>query len=236
MEPQSISALIKYFGRRFSTELGINLDGNDPNEVFKWFVASVLYGARISETIVKNTYKQFERDGLLSPKKILEAGWNGLVTSLDAGGYVRYDFKTADKFLELVKNLIEQYEGNINNVHESAIDSLDLENRLKGLAKGIGEVTVNIFLRELRGIWSKADPLPQSLEILAARNLGLIKAHRGKAPERKKVLNDLRKIWSENAIKGYRFSDFEAALVRLGKDYCRRRLCERCVLKSYCVV
>jgi hypothetical protein len=34
---------------------------------------------------------------------------------------------------------------------------------LKALGKGIGDVTANIFLRELRSIWSKAEPLLPAL-------------------------------------------------------------------------
>jgi hypothetical protein len=39
----------------------------------------------------------------------VKTGWDGLVSTLDAGGYVRYDFKTATKLLEVMKNLIDQY-------------------------------------------------------------------------------------------------------------------------------
>ena len=41
--------------------------------------------------------------GVLSPSKILETGWDGLVEILDEGGYTRYDFKTATKILEIAK-------------------------------------------------------------------------------------------------------------------------------------
>jgi len=40
-----------------------------------------------------------------------------------------------------------------------ALDSKDLERRLIEF-KGFGPTAVNIFLRELRGIWSKANPPP----------------------------------------------------------------------------
>ncbi len=43
------------------------------------------------------------------PETIVKTGWDGLVSALDAGGYVRYVFKTATKLLEVMKNLIDQY-------------------------------------------------------------------------------------------------------------------------------
>lgn len=44
-------------------------------------------------------------------------------------------------------------------LHEAARDSRDLERWLLAF-NGVGPVTVNIFLRELRPYWAKADPEP----------------------------------------------------------------------------
>jgi endonuclease III len=216
-------------GGLFSTELGINLQKQSSDEIFKWFVASLLFGARISETIAKNTYHEFEKDDLLTPDKILRRGWDGLVFTLDKGGYVRYDYKTADKFLEVMGNLKKEYNGDLNHLHEEAANSRDIEQRLKNLGKGIGDVTVNIFLRELRGIWSKADPIPQDLAVTAAKNLGLIKEANSKSS-----LDELLKIWDQNKVEEYTFPNFETALLRIGKDYCRKSKCDSCPAKNFC--
>ena len=66
----------------YSEELGIYLKENNDKEIFKWFLASILFGTRISETIAKNTYKTFERYNLLQPRKILKAGWGFLVNPI----------------------------------------------------------------------------------------------------------------------------------------------------------
>ncbi len=85
----------------YSEELGIELNEKKDDEIFKWFLASILFGARISETIAKNTYKTFERYGLLTPRKIRDAGWDFLVNPImRAGGYVRYDGKTSTQILK----------------------------------------------------------------------------------------------------------------------------------------
>jgi hypothetical protein len=44
--------------------------------------------------------------------------------------------------------------------------------KLKDLGKGIGDVMVNIFLRELRSIWNKANPGINEFTIMAAKRLG----------------------------------------------------------------
>jgi len=224
-----IRALLNRLGGQFSIALGINLDQGDSHEVFKWFLASILYGARISETIANNTYRVFERSGVLSPDRILETGWDGLVLLLDVGGYVRYDFKTATKLLEVMAALKERFDGDLNVLHARAQSPCDLEQKLMDLGKGIGPVTVNIFLRELRDVWEKADPLLQDLAVMAARNLGLVQAD-----ERREILGELRAVWERQALPGWTFADFESSLVRLGKDYCRREKCAACPVAEEC--
>lgn len=87
--------LIQTLDGRFSTSLGIDLASGDSKEIFKWFLASILFGAKIGEKIAANTYREFARKGVITPKSVLDTGWDGLVEILDSGGYVRYDFKTA---------------------------------------------------------------------------------------------------------------------------------------------
>ncbi|MEM4657814.1 MAG: hypothetical protein QXX77_05265 [Candidatus Methanosuratincola sp.] len=157
----------------YSEELGIDLASGDDRELFKWFLASVLFGARISETIAKNTYRAFEKYGLLEPQKILEAGWSFLVYSvMSEGGYVRYDEKTSRKILTLCEALLKDYGGSLRRLHDEASSSRDLEKRLTGLY-GIGPTTVNIFLRELRPFWEKSDPEPMPIVKELARRFNI---------------------------------------------------------------
>ncbi len=231
MNKKSTKLLVNNFGQKYSETLGINLSSRDEGEIFKWFLASLLFGAPITETAVIKTYKCFEHWKALVPQKILETGWNGLVKILDEGSYTRYDFKTADKLLEVMGILVTKYEGNLNLLHEQAADSSDLEKRLKELGKGIGDVTVGIFLRELRGIWEKANPKPTPLVVLAAKNLGIAK---GERPQ--EVLRELKKFWSENKVNRKDFVNFETSLLRIGKEFCRKMKCRQCKLQRFCSV
>lgn len=228
-EGNLFETLIEKLGGRFSGSLGIDLEGGASGEVFKWFLASILFGARISEQIVLKAYREFETRGILSPEELLGTGWDGLVGILDAGGYVRYDFKTATKLLEVMGTLTGRYHGDLNELHALAESPKDLERRVRGLGKGIGPATVNIFLRELRGVWEKADPLPQNLVVLAANRLGLAW---GEKPE--VVLSQLKGRWESDGLKSVSFADFESSLVRLAKDYCRKERCGDCVVSGFC--
>ncbi len=202
--------LAQEYGTRYSDKFHIRL----PEEVFRWFLLATLFGTRISKDIALRTYKMFEIYNILTPQRILEEGWDSLVAVLDSGGYTRYDFKTADKLLELAKNLQER---DLNKIHEEARDSKELILQLKSLARGIGDTTVGIFLREMVGIWDKARPYPTPLARLAAKNMGI---------------GDIEKFWSEN-LQDIDYALFESMLAEIGK-LCRRNRCTECPVREVC--
>ena len=135
-------------GKIYSKDLGIDLASSKEEEIFKWFLACLLFGKPIQQEVAKKTYFEFEKAGLLTPEKILKAGWDKLVEILDQGHYVRYDFSTATKLLEICKEMKEKY-GTLTNLLNQAKDQKDLEKKLLEF-KGIGPVTVRIFLRDLK--------------------------------------------------------------------------------------
>ena len=63
----------------YSEQLGIDLTSDDEQGLFKWFLASLLFGGHISESIAGHTYQAFAAHGLLTPRKILGARWEYLV-------------------------------------------------------------------------------------------------------------------------------------------------------------
>lgn len=147
----------------YSEKLDINLKKKTDKELFKWFLASILFGARISETIAKNTYKIFEKFELLEPEKIMKAGWEFLVNPvMREGGYVRYDGKTSTQILRNCETLLNQYEGSLTKLHNASKNNNELERRLMSFY-GIGPITANIFLRELRPFWKKSNPEPLNI-------------------------------------------------------------------------
>lgn len=205
--------LVRSHGGRYAAALGINLAAADSGERFKWFLAAMLYGTRISERLATRTWREFAACGVLAPQRMLDTGWDGLVAILDAGGYVRYDFKTATKLLAVCATLLRDYAGDLDALHAAAANPRDLEARLKALGKGIGDTTVAIFLRELRGIWSKSAPPLSPLALAAAQTLGYLRHGRQADGQ---ALARLREKWADDGQPADGFADFEAALVREG--------------------
>ncbi|OPY26016.1 MAG: hypothetical protein A4E28_02730 [Methanocella sp. PtaU1.Bin125] len=152
-----IRKLIEELGEPYSEMLGIDLLEGDP-AYFKWFLAAFLYAKPIREESATKTYRVFEAHGLTGPVAIEKAGWNRLVNLLGEGGYRRYDESTADRLLAISEHLLKEYDGKLSRLYEASADSRDLERRIRELGKGIGPVTVEIFLRDMRNVWPKADP------------------------------------------------------------------------------
>jgi len=186
----------------YSDELSLDL--TKPEDRFKWFLASILFAKRISAETAKETYLYFEQEELTSPDAILQAGWDRLVEVLDSGGYTRYDFSTATNLLGIAKTL-KKY-GSLERLHAESSSPRDLENRLQEF-KGVGPVGVNIFLRELRGIWEKAKPNPSPMAVATAQKIGL-------DPE------DVER--------------YESQLVRLNLEYCKKHRSSECPLENNC--
>jgi len=189
----------------YSHELGLDLTKEEDR--FKWLLASILFAKRISSQIAKRTYKEFERERIVTPESIAEAGWDKLVEVLDSGGYVRYDFSTASNLLEIVANLKERY-GSLDSLYAEAKDSRDLAKKLLEF-KGVGPTAVNIFLRELKGIWEKAKPSLSPIAREVASKLGLKQ--------------------EELELPGV-----ESALVRIGLEFCKGKKCSVCPVREEC--
>lgn len=130
-----------------STDLGINLKSKKESEIFKWFLACLLFGKPIQQGVAKRTYFEFKKHNLLSLNKILNTSWKRLVKVLDDGHYARYDESTATKLLEVCKKLKTKYR-TLNNLIYSSKNRKELKARLLEF-EGIGPVTIKIFLRDL---------------------------------------------------------------------------------------
>ncbi len=213
-QPLNILILVSEWGGCYSEQLGIRLNSLDAREIYKWLIAAILYGAPIAEKIATRTWQVLERDAILTPESMIRTGWDSLVAVLDQGGYARYDYKTATKLLAVSQTLLDRYAGNLNQLHAAASNDDDLEQRIMSLGKGVGPVTLQIFLRELRGRWSKATPLLAQLAFDAAQVLGFLPKD---CPDNCRLaLTHLQDLWLKQGMTTANFTDFEAALVRYG--------------------
>jgi len=193
--------VVDSLGGRYSAQLGIDVDQGD-DQVERWALAATLFGARISAKIAERTFAVLEQAGVHSIADAGRRDTGRLIALLDAGGYARYDFRTAERLHAIARRLETEYGGRVSAVLGLPADQLWAA--LDALP-GWGEVTVGLFLRELRGVRPGID-LPLDRRALhAASHLGLLA---GGGPG----IALLRDVAHE---AHHDVRDLEAALVRL---------------------
>ena len=198
-------AVVATLGGRYSSGLGIDVDRGDA-EVERWFLAATLFGTRIPATVAERTFGVLDGAGLHRVSQARHIPWEDLVALLDEGGYARYDFRTATRLQDLAEIIGERYDGQVTVISRRFPGYRGLRQALDALP-GWGPVTIQLFLRELRGVWPGAQPPLDQRTTAAAHHLGLSAAGPGG--------RGLPALAQLAARSGLDLRDLESALVRL---------------------
>lgn len=224
--PGSLAAVarraVESLGGRYSAQLGIDVDRGD-DEVERWALAATLFGARISAQIAERTFAVFEQAGVHTLADAGRRDVQSLIELLDAGGYARYDVRTAERLRAIAQELEARYGGRVSATLDLPVDQLSAA--LDALP-GWGQVTVGLFLRELRGVRPWIDPPLDARALAAAGHLGLLDPADGSAVCAIRRLRDLARAADLDV------RDLEAALVRLSLAH--RRQIATCPGRSQC--
>ncbi len=206
-------AAVGVLGGRFSAELGIDVDAGDA-EVERWFLAATLFGTRISCAVAERAFAVLNDAGLLRIGQARHVPAEDLVELLDTGGYARYDFRTASRLQALSEIIDERYDGQAAEIGRRHHAYPALRTALIVLP-GWGPVTVQLFLRELRGVWPGARPPLDPRAAFGARHLGFLSTDQATAA--------LPQIARLAAAAGLDIRDLESSLVRLALAHRRSR-------------
>ena len=168
-----IAYLLNERGRTFAEELRIPMQRGSPQALFQLLVASLLFSARIRfESALKAARALFDH-GLTSVEKMLAASWEERVRVLNRSGYARYDESTSRMLGETSQLLLEKYGGDLRRLRAQARRDPKEERRLLKECKGIGDVGVDIFFREVQGAWEELFPFIDARAKEGADQLGL---------------------------------------------------------------
>jgi len=206
-------SVVGVLGGRFSAELGIDVDAGDA-EVERWFLAATLFGTRISAAVAERAFAVLNAAGLTRIGQARHVPSEDLIEFLDAGGYARYDFRTASRLLALSEIIDERYDGQAAEIGRRHRAYPALRTALIVLP-GWGPVTVELFLRELRGVWHGAQPPLDPRAAFGARHLGLLSTEQARA-----ALPEIARL---AAAAGLDIRDLESGLVRLALAHRRTR-------------
>ena len=170
---QICKELVNLCGQTYADAFSIDLQSVDSTELFKWLMASILLISKLNDVEALDTYKEFEKKGVTSTESVINLKYKKLVALLNRTGHNRYDDRTALRLKNIALVLRDDYGNDLNELHFAAANERDLEKKLRNLGDGIHNSSVHIFLRELRGLWEKAEPFLPNAALFAAKNLGL---------------------------------------------------------------
>lgn len=131
-------------------QLGLRAGLHKANEtaLFKWLLASLLFGKPIQQAVAERAYRMLvEQHGLNTPARLARCSQQELVRLLGQARYVRYDISTADRLLKLSRKLLAEYGGSVTAIRRQSTDRNDFAQRLLAF-EGIGPKTLEIFMRE----------------------------------------------------------------------------------------
>lgn len=176
-----VQALLKRHGRTYCAELGIDIAKGTPSPLFRWLVASILFSARIGAAQAVKAAAALSKAGWTTVDRMAASTWCQRVEVLNAHGYARYDESTARMLGDTAAMLSDRYGGDLRRLREAAGRDPASERRLLKQCKGLGEVGVDIFFREVQDAWDELSPFADRLALATAGRLGLPRSAEGLA-------------------------------------------------------
>jgi hypothetical protein len=131
--------------------------------------------ARIGSQIAVEATRNLAKRGWRSPRKLAESTWEQRVKALNEAGYTRYQERTATMLGDLTDLLLERYGGDLRKLRDEAEHDPKRERKLLKEFKGLGDVGVDIFFREIQIAWDELFPFADRRALDAAGRLKLPK-------------------------------------------------------------
>lgn len=166
-------ALLAEYGQTYADEAGIRPMKDTPSPLFRLLCASLLFSARISADIAVSAAKALAAQGWTTASKLAESTWQERTHTLNEAGYARYDERTSTMLGQTATHLLERYSGDLRNLRQAAGRDPSTERRLLKEFKGIGDVGVDIFFREVQAVWDELYPFLDRRAAKHADALGL---------------------------------------------------------------
>lgn len=174
-QKETVKALLDRHGRTYADELGIAVATNTPSPLFRLLTAAILFSARIGAGQAAKAAAALSKAGLTTPAKMAAASWQDRVDVLTSHGYARYDESTSRMLGDTAEALQRDYRGDLRKLREAAgRDPAEERKRLKAF-KGLGDVGVDIFFREVQAAWPELRPFADKKALAATAKLGLPK-------------------------------------------------------------
>ncbi|MFF2650243.1 endonuclease [Streptomyces sp. NPDC058045] len=164
--------LLSGYGDTYAAQAGIRI-ADTPQPLYRTLVLSLLLSARIRASVAVAATRALYDAGLRDARRMRDASWQQRVDALGAGGYRRYDERTATQLGDGAQLVLDAWGGNLRRLRHEADGDMDQLRRGLRRLPGIGPAGADIFLREVQGVWPEVAPYLDPKALQGARSLGL---------------------------------------------------------------
>jgi hypothetical protein len=168
-----VATLLDRYGTTYAVEAGISVEKNTPSPLFRLLCLTLLQSARIDSEIAMRAAKGLANQRWNTAKAMLGSTWQQRVDVLNEAGYARYQERTSTMLEDTARLLDERWGGDLRKLRDEADRDPGAERKLLMKFKGIGEVGVDIFFREVQAAWPELHPFADRRALSSAERLGL---------------------------------------------------------------
>jgi endonuclease III len=170
---RTIEVLVERYGQTFAEEVRVDVAKGTPSPLFRLLVLSILLSARIRHRLAADAARALFEQGWTTAQKLDRTTWEQRVRVLNRAGYARYDERTASMLGDTSATLLDRYRGDLRRLRTEADREPERERVLLKQFKGLGDVGVDIFFREVQVAWEELRPFADRRALDAAGKLGL---------------------------------------------------------------
>ena len=164
--------LLDAAGTTYAAEAGVRVS-DKPMPLFQLLVLCMLASKPIDATIAMRAGHELFRDGLKTPKAVLDADRHTMIDAFGRAHYVRYDESSATRLTDMAQRVVDEYSGDLREIHHRSSEDVGAAKRMLKQFKGIGDTGADIFLREVQDVWPWVRPHFDKRAIRTAKALGL---------------------------------------------------------------
>lgn len=167
-----VDRLLDRFGTTYAAEAGFTVR-DAPAALFRLLCLATLLSARIRAETAVAASRALADAGWTTVDKLRASTWDQRVRVINRSGYARYDERTARMLGQTADLLHDRYGGDLRRLRKEAGRDPGEERRLLREFKGVGDVGVDIFFREVQGVWDELRPFVDRRAADSAARLGL---------------------------------------------------------------
>ncbi|CAI7652652.1 unnamed protein product [Penicillium glandicola] len=145
----------------------------NPEIVLAMALDALIKARPISHELTQKTIRKLIEASYHDIDVLSNTSWQDRTMVLQEGGYNRYREQGATNLGELAKLVVEQYDGDLNNLHKKADGKIQKAKILLKDIRGMGDLAVEVFLNNVQSVWPSIAPTLDSRSLKTAAEMGI---------------------------------------------------------------